>query len=135
MTERVREPAGPDIHALRVVVVDDEPDVRLMLSIRLRGEGFDVVGEGANGDEAVEQCERLRPDVVVLDLRMPGTSGFEAIPRLRSSCPEVGVVAYTAVAGDFARNEMRRLKIPLVLKQMSVEPLVRAIREAAASAA
>lgn len=114
---------------LRVVVVDDEPDVRLMLSIRLRAEGVEVVGEGADGAEAIAVCEQVQPDAVVLDLLMPGMNGFEAIPILRSQFPDVGVVAYTAVAGEYVRNEMRRLKIPLVLKQSAVEPLVRALRE------
>ena len=53
---------------------------------------------------------------VILDLLMPRVSGFEVIPKLRTNHPKIGIVAYTAVAGDFVRDEMRRMGIPLVLK-------------------
>lgn len=112
------------------MVVDDEPDVRLLLRVQLDGAGLDVVGEAGDGAEAVERCAELQPDAVVLDLLMPRMNGFEAIPRLRSALPDVGIVAYTAVAGDFVRNEMARLRIPLVLKSGTVDPLVRAIERA-----
>ena len=112
---------------LRVLIVDDEADVRLLLRVQLETEGFEVVGEATDGEEAVPACDQLRPDVVVLDLLMPRVNGLEAIPRLREAHPEVGIVAYTAVAGEFVRNEMARLGIPLVLKTGSVQPLVRAL--------
>ena len=114
---------------LRVLVVDDEPDLRVLLQMQLDAAGFEVVGEASDGDEAVERCAELSPDVIVLDLLMPKVNGFEAIPRLRADHPEVGIVAYTAVAGDFVRNEMARLRIPLVLKTGAIDPLVRVLNE------
>lgn len=120
--------------ALRVVVADDEPDVRLMLRMSLAGHDVEVVGEAGDGTEAIHACLEQEPDALVLDLLMPGTNGFQAIPQLKEQCPSVGIVAYTAVAGEFVRSEMDRLDIPLVLKQSSVEPLVAALREAAAAA-
>lgn len=113
---------------LRVVVVDDEPDVRLLLGFQLRHAGIDVVGEAADGASALEVCAAVEPDVVVFDLLMPGLSGFAAIPALLESVPGACVVAYTAVAGDFVRAEMERLGVALVLKSGDPEPLVSAIR-------
>ncbi len=66
-----------------------------------------------------------------MDLLMPHTSGFEAIAMLQETAPEIGVVAYTAVAGDFVREEMARLGVELVLKSGNVDPLVQALMRAA----
>jgi CheY-like chemotaxis protein len=115
-----------------VVVVDDEPDVCLLLRLQLERVGYDVVGEARDGEEAVRVCNEMQPDAVVLDLLMPNVSGFEAIPHLRRDNPDLVIIAYTAVAGDFVRNEMARLKIPLVLKMANVEPLTVAIEGALA---
>jgi len=120
-------------HEIDVVVADDEVDIRLLLRLQLRQAGINVVGEAEDGTEAVQLCRTLRPHVVVLDLLMPRMNGFEAIPVLRGECPEVGIVAYSAVAGDFARTEMERWDVPLRLKNGDSEPLVQVIRELAAA--
>ena len=65
----------------RILVVDDEPDIRLLVRITLDGEGYDVV-EASNGEEALEQIEREAPDLVFLDLRMPGIDGWGVLDRL-----------------------------------------------------
>jgi len=123
--------AEGDSEAIRVLVVDDEPDVRLLLRHQLHSAGFAVVGEAADGSEALAQCVALSPDAVVVDLLMPRMSGFEAIPQLRQQHPKIGIVAYTAVAGDFVRREMDRMRVPLVLKSGRVEPLADALRSVA----
>lgn len=112
--------------------MDDEEDVRLLLRLQLEQHGHDVTGEAVDGGEALEQCRREVPDAVILDLLMPGVSGFEAIPLLRSEFPGVAVIAYTAVAGDFVRNEMARLRIPLVLKTANFTPVEAALQAAVA---
>lgn len=114
-----------------VVVADDETDIRLLLKLQLRQAGINVVGEAADGHEAVEQCEALRPHVIVLDLLMPRMTGFEAIPMLLDRCPDTRIVAYSAVAGEFARTEMARWDIPLRLKNGDADPLIQTIRELA----
>jgi two-component system, NarL family, nitrate/nitrite response regulator NarL len=113
---------------VRVLVVDDEPDVRLLLRLQLERAGHEVTGEASDGREALELCAAEPPDAIILDLLMPIMNGFEAIPKLRSSHPDVRIVAYTAVAGEFVRNEMRRLGIPLVLKTGNFAPLEAALQ-------
>jgi DNA-binding NarL/FixJ family response regulator len=118
---------------IRVVIADDESDVRLLLRIQLELEGFEIAGEATDGRSAIEQVRDAQPDVVVLDLLMPGVNGFEAIPTLRRQYPDVAIVAYTAVAGEFVRKEMARLRIPLLLKSGNVSALAAKIREIARS--
>lgn len=118
--------------SLRVVIADDEPDLRLLLRMQLdRHQDFEVVGEAADGSQAVEQVKNTDAEVVVMDLLMPGTSGFEAIAMLAEQAPTVGIVAYTAVAGDFVRTEMKRIGVELVLKSGDIGPLADALRRAA----
>jgi len=118
---------------IRLVIVDDEPDVRMLLRFQLRSSGFEIVGEAGDGQEALDRCAELQPDAVVFDLLMPGMSGFAAIPALQEALPEVGIVAYTAVAGDFVRGEMERLGVDLVLKTGDASALIEALRSSVTS--
>jgi DNA-binding NarL/FixJ family response regulator len=118
---------------IRVVIADDEADVRLLLRIQLELEGFEIAGEANDGQAAIDTCRDAQPHVVILDLLMPGLNGFEAIPKLRRHHPNVAIVAYTAVAGEFVRKEMARLHIPLLLKSGNVTALAAKIRELAAA--
>ena len=120
---------------LRVLVADDEPDVRLLLRLGLRHHNIVVTGEAADGYEVLSACEKSPPDAIVLDLLMPRMNGFEVIPELRRTQPQIGIVAYTAVAGDFVRREMARLDIRLVLKSGDAAPLADALHHAARTAA
>ena len=129
MSERHHE--GRD---LRVLIADDEPDVRLLLRLGLRHHQIEVIGEAADGLEVIELCRADPPEALVLDLLMPRMNGFEVIPVLQRDHPEVGIVAYTAVAGDFVRREMARLGIPLLLKRGDATPLAEALHQAAARA-
>ena len=117
---------------IRVVVADDETDVCLMLRMQLGAQpGIEVVGAAADGSEALHLCRELRPDAVVMDLLMPVMNGFQAIEAMQRELPDVAVVAYTGVAGEFVRTEMERMEVPLVLKSGDVAPLVDAIRRVA----
>ena len=82
--------------AASILIVDDHPLTREALSSLLRAHGFDVLGEASNGLEAIESAGRLRPDLVLLDLSMPGMDGLQALPRLREAAPECEVVVLTA---------------------------------------
>lgn len=119
---------------IRVVIADDEPDVILLLKVQLALiDDFEVVGTATDGGEALDVVRRVGPDAVVMDLLMPGVSGFEAIGLIRQEFPDVGVVAYSGVAGDFVREEMERLRVPVVLKSGDPGLLADALRSAAAS--
>jgi DNA-binding NarL/FixJ family response regulator len=80
----------------RVLIVDDHPLTRSALAALLSQHGFEVAGEAADGSEAVEAAVRLQPDIVLLDLSMPGLDGLGALPRLRAAAPDCEVVVLTA---------------------------------------
>jgi DNA-binding NarL/FixJ family response regulator len=80
----------------RILVVDDHPLTRDALAGLLEQHGFCVVGEAEDGEQAVESARRLLPDLVLLDLSMPGLDGLAALPRLRAAAPGCEVVVLTA---------------------------------------
>jgi two-component system secretion response regulator SsrB len=113
---------------VRVVIADDEPDVLFLLGIQLQGvDGIDVVGTAANGRDAVDRCRELQPDAVVMDLLMPVKNGFQAIEELRDAMPDLHIIAYTAVAGEYVRAETERLGVDLVLKSGDIDVLATAL--------
>ena len=79
-----------------VLIVDDHPLTREALSALLAQHGFSVVGAAADGEEAIGLARRLQPQLVLLDLSMPGLSGLDALPRLREAAPGCEVVVLTA---------------------------------------
>src|SRR4029079_1101966 len=80
----------------RILLVDDHPLTRSALAGLLTQHGFDVVGEASDGEEAIACADELRPDLILLDLSMPGLDGLSALPRLREAAPECEVVVFTA---------------------------------------
>lgn len=82
---------------LRVLLVDDDPDMRGLLEIMLAEDGrFAVVGHASDGAEALRLASTERPDVVVLDLQMPGMDGLTALPILRDQLPDARIVVVSA---------------------------------------
>lgn len=82
--------------ALRVLIVDDEPAVRAVLSDIFSEEGFSVVGTACDGVEAISQAVVFRPDAVVLDVRMPRLGGLEAARQIRIELPDARIVMLSA---------------------------------------
>jgi DNA-binding NarL/FixJ family response regulator len=82
--------------AERIIIVDDHPLTRGALSALLGGNGFDVAGEAGDGYEAIELTRELQPDLVLLDLTMPGLDGLQALPLLLEAAPSCEVVVLTA---------------------------------------
>ncbi len=90
-----------DARHIRVLIVDDHSIVRQGIRHILEGQpDIEIVGEAENGLAAIQQVTRLHPDVVLLDLQMPGLSGIEALPRLRAAHPAVEVVILTVFDQD-----------------------------------
>ena len=86
---------------IRIVVADDHPVVRDGVVAMLSTEsGFAVVGQAGTGAEAIERASSIRPDVMLLDLEMPGMDGVETIRRLRDVAPDTRVVVFTAFDRD-----------------------------------
>jgi DNA-binding NarL/FixJ family response regulator len=86
------------VGALRTVLVDDVEDLRALLRVLLLQDGrFEIVGEAANGQEAIELARRLQPDVVVLDLAMPIMDGLTALPGLREAAPHARTVVLSGL--------------------------------------
>ncbi|MBI5937840.1 MAG: response regulator [Betaproteobacteria bacterium] len=86
------------------VIVDDDAMMRSLLRVILRTEGWAVTGEAANGEQAIEQCKSQRPDVVCLDVMMPGMSGLAVLAVLRREVPASRVVMITS---DASMNTVR----------------------------
>jgi DNA-binding NarL/FixJ family response regulator len=80
----------------RVLVVDDHPLTLEALTSLLEQHGFDVAGQAHDGAEAIEQAGKLHPDLVLLDLTMPGMDGLAALPGIHEAAPETEVVVLTA---------------------------------------
>lgn len=80
---------------MRILLADDHALFRDGVASLLGAWGHDVVGQASDGDEAVELATRLRPDLVLMDVRMPGTSGLEATRRIALTQPEVAIVMLT----------------------------------------
>jgi DNA-binding NarL/FixJ family response regulator len=95
--------------ATRIVVVDDHPLIREGVRALLSSiDGLEVVGEAADGDGAMEVVRRERPDVVLMDLHMPGTDGFAAIRRIATELPDVAVLVVTMLDDDASIMEATR---------------------------
>jgi two-component system, NarL family, response regulator LiaR len=117
---------------IRVVIVDDHVLVRSGIEVVLgMFDDIELVGQAGDGDEAVRLCGDLQPDVVLMDLVMPGTSGVEATRRVLASCPETRVVALTSFTDeDLIGETLRAGAIGYLMKNVSADQLAAAVRSA-----
>jgi two-component system nitrate/nitrite response regulator NarL len=124
--------AGPS-ETIRVLLVDDHALFRSGLSALIAEEGFDVVGEASNGADGVRLARELVPDVVIMDLNMPGMSGVEATAATAAQAPASRVVVLT-VSGDETNvtDAVLAGACGYLLKDASVEDILAALRAAAA---
>ena len=101
---------GPDQAPIRVLLADDTRDIRLLLSLALElAGGFEVVGEAADGTEAIAQATAHQPDVILLDLAMPVLDGLQAIPHIRDRAPGSLIVVLSGFGADAMGEEAMRL--------------------------
>ena len=110
---------------IRVLVVDDHAMVRRGLAAFLKAKaGLLLVGEASNGAEAISLCERLQPDVVLMDLMMPGMSGAEATRTIRGRWPAVQVIALTSFGDkELVREALAAGALSYLLKNVSAGDL------------
>lgn len=119
---------------IRILLVEDQlPAREAVRDLLSQAGGFEVVAEASNGREAVRLSADLRPDVVVMDLSLPGWNGIETTRRLLARRPDVGVVCLSMYSDRCIQEEMARAgAAAFVLKEMAFEELAGAVRRAAA---
>jgi DNA-binding NarL/FixJ family response regulator len=86
--------------ATRVLIVDDHPLTRDALGALLTQNGFALAGEASDGEQAIDLARELQPELILLDLSMPGMDGLQALPRLREAAPDCEVVVLTASVAE-----------------------------------
>jgi len=113
----------------RILLVDDHEVVRLGLKALLdRHPSFEVIGEAGSAREALEQVANLQPDIVVMDIRLPGTSGIEACEEIVQRFPDTKVIMLTSYAEDeMLFSAIRAGASGYILKQIGGEDLVHAL--------
>jgi DNA-binding NarL/FixJ family response regulator len=128
-----QDPAISNEPSIRILIADDHEVVRIGLAALLdREAGFRVVGEAASGNEALRLARALRPDVVVMDVRMPDGSGTEACRAITAELPHTPVVMLTSYADDDALfDAIAAGASGYVLKRIGSDALVSAIRTVA----
>lgn len=122
-----------ETQTIRLLLVDDHGIVREGLRALLDdGEGFVIVGEAGNGDEACDAVRRLQPDIVLMDLKMPGMAASDAIRVIRATAPSVKVIALTSYAEDGqVREIMAAGAAGYILKDVTKSDFVTALRTVA----
>ena len=110
-----------DRPSVRIVLADDHPMIRTALEALLRDTDYEIVGTAGSGEAALREVERLAPDILLLDLQMPGGSGMDVLRRIRSDKDSgqaaMKVVLLTAAVDDSALMEAQSLKVQgIVLK-------------------
>lgn len=120
---------GTSTGTIRVLLADDHPLVRAGLRASLAVDGVTLMGEATDGRDVLRLCRELRPDVLLLDLNMPGSSPFETVAALRTHCPGVRVVIVTAFDDDaYVRGLVAAGVSGYVLKDEAPETVVQAVR-------
>ena len=129
-SDRARRPS-------RVAIADDSRALRVLVRALIQLEpDFELVGEAANGSEAISLAERERPDVLVLDLAMPELDGLQVLEHLRATCPEVTVVVYSGYGASTLRETVLELgAADCIEKGVPPDEFVERLRRAATGTA
>jgi DNA-binding NarL/FixJ family response regulator len=117
--------------SIRLMLADDHRMLREGLRRSMIDQGFDVVGEARDGDEAIRLAEELRPDVILMDVTMPEVDGVEATRQIRASCPEIKIVMLTMHADqEVLTSAIRAGASGYLVKDCSTEEISSAVRMA-----
>ncbi len=116
---------------IKILIVDDHPVFREGLSLILEAQDdCSVVGQATNAEEALELYQRLRPDVVLMDQRLPGATGIDATLLIRQTCPTARIIIFSTAEGDLEiRKALRAGAFAYVFKSSSKTELIQTIRE------
>lgn len=120
---------------LRVLIVDDEDDMRALVRslIELANHGLVVAGEAADGDEALRRWRQERPDVVLMDQRMPGLSGLDTAQVILRENPEQPVILFTAYLDSEVRTAAEMIGVRACVKKDDARKVIDRLRECAAA--
>ena len=123
-------PARNDSGVIRVLVVDDHPMVLEGLRRVLEQEAsLQVVGEARSGDEAIEKAASLSPDVIIMDLKMPGMDGITATREIKRKMPWIVILVLTLYAEDYVQQAIEAGASGYLLKDSDRDQIIRAIHE------
>lgn len=113
----------------RILIADDQGVIRSLLRLILREEGFDVVGEAADGEEAIRLIETLSPEIVCLDINMPKLDGIGTLKRLREAGNKTRVVMISSSAtGDNVKQALEAGANGFIVKPFNADQVTAAIR-------
>ncbi|MDM7998634.1 MAG: response regulator transcription factor [Dehalococcoidia bacterium] len=116
-------------HKIRLLLVDDHRILRQgMRRLLDLDTGLEVVGEAESGYEALAQVRLCRPDIVLMDIRIPGLDGIETTRRLKQEYPKIGVIILTSYTGEYLPQAIEAGASGYLLKNVSYEELSRCIR-------
>jgi len=102
---------------MRILLADDHPMIRTALEVLLRDSDYDLIGMAGSAEEALAEVERLHPDLLLLDVQMPGGGGMEVLRRLSAADSKARVILLTAAIDDSSLMEAKALKVRgIVLK-------------------
>ena len=110
-----------------VVLADDDAAMRVTLHACLAVDGYDVIGDAADGQEAIDLVRAAPPDVIVLDLDMPTMNGLEALPQIRRDAPDTAVVVYSAALAPVVQAAVESMGAWAVDKGAGVDELRRVL--------
>jgi NarL family two-component system response regulator LiaR len=121
-----------ETHRIRVLLVDDHAMLRRGLRFFLKGfDDLELVGEASSGQQAIDLCDEIEPDVVLMDMVMPDMDGAEATGLIRQKNPDIQVIALTSFQEeDLVQRALQSGAIGYLLKNVSAGDLCKAIREA-----
>lgn len=124
-------PSAETIRPIRILVVDDHPMLREgVMAVIESQSGLEIAGEATNGTEAIEAFRRLRPDITLMDLQMPGVGGIQAIETIRSEFPDARIIVLTTYAGDVqAFHALRAGASGYLLKSTLRKELIDTVRK------
>jgi CheY-like chemotaxis protein len=110
------------------LVVDDNGTIRKLLAVAFLSDGFTKCVQAENGKEGIEAAKQIKPDVIILDLSMPGLNGLEAASKLRQFLPKTPIILFTLYADSLLKTDASRAGVSLVL--LKTTPLTTLIDKA-----